>query len=189
MMLAVIAAFGFVSCNDATSKKATEEVQDVATEQIEHQANEAKYEIASLTRSDVSKAVLDGYFDVKEALQEDDAVETKKEAEELLRELQAFKTEDAKIVALIEEMKKHTDGMMKEDLKEQRAHFEPLSHQMKELIGLVGSDRVVYEQYCPMYDENKGGMWLSEKEELLNPLFGSMMLRCGTTKLEMQPAK
>lgn len=189
MMLAVIAAFGFVSCNDTTSKKTTEEVQDVATEQVEHQANEAKYEIASLTHSDVSKVVLDGYFDVKEALQEDDAVEAKKEAEELLRELQAFKTEDAKVVALIEEMKKHTDGMMKEDLKEQRAHFEPLSHQMKELIGLVGSDRVVYEQYCPMYDENKGGMWLSEKEELLNPLFGSMMLRCGTTKLEMQPTK
>ena len=185
MIVAVIAAFGLVSCKD--NNKALEETPQVATEHVEHQANEAKYEIASLTRSEVSKGVLDSYFDIKEALQEDDAIEAKKETVNLLKELDAFKSENAEASALAKEMKREAEGMLKEDLKVQREHFEPLSHQVKEFINIVGSDRVVYEQYCPMYNENKGGMWLSDEEELLNPLFGNMMLRCGATKLKMQP--
>ena len=188
MIVAFIAAFGLVSCKENTTKNKLEETQ-IATEPVKHKAEEAKYEIVSLTHSIVGKGILDSYFDIKEALQEDDAIEAKKETENLLKELDAFKTENVEASALVLEMKKHAEGMVKEDLKEQRAHFEPLSHQMKQLINIVGSDRVVYEQYCPMYNENKGGMWLSDEEELLNPLFGNMMLKCGATKLEMQPAK
>lgn len=189
MMLAVITALGLVSCKDNANDKKVEESHEVVTEQMNHQTNDSKYEIVSLSHSDVNKGILDSYFDIKEALQEDDAIEAKKEAEVLLHELSVLKTDNAEAVALVEEIKKNTDGMMKEDLKEQRAHFELLSHQIKQLIEKVGSDRIVYEQYCPMYNDNQGGMWLSEEEALLNPLFGSMMLKCGSTKLEMQPTK
>lgn len=188
MIVAVIAAFGFVSCND-TSKKKVEEVGGVSSEHVEHQTKETKHEIVSLVHSVSSSAILDSYFDIKEALQEDDAIDAKKETENLLRELDAFKSENAEANALVKEIKREAEGMLKEDLKVQREHFEPLSHQVKEFINIVGSDRVVYEQYCPMYNENKGGMWLSDEEELLNPLFGNMMLKCGATKLEMQPSK
>ncbi|SFJ80523.1 DUF3347 domain-containing protein [Myroides guanonis] len=186
MIVAVIAAFGLVSCKD-NNNKALEETPQVATEQVQKQAKETKHEIVSLVHSVASSGILDSYFDIKEALQEDDAIEAKKETVNLLRELDAFKSENAEASALVKEMKREAEGMLKEDLKEQRAHFEPLSHQVKQFINIVGSDRVVYEQYCPMYNENKGGMWLSDEEELLNPLFGNMMLRCGATKLEMQP--
>jgi len=32
---------------------------------------------------------------------------------------------------------------------------------------------------------NKGADWLSEKDEVLNPYFGDMMLRCGEVKGEL----
>jgi Cu(I)/Ag(I) efflux system membrane fusion protein len=33
-----------------------------------------------------------------------------------------------------------------------------------------------------MADSNKGADWLSQKKEILNPYFGSAMLKCGETK-------
>lgn len=188
-MLAVIAVFGLMSCNSNADKKASEATVETSVEEVTHESNDAKYEIAELAFTENSKGILDAYFDVKEALQEDDAVGAKEEAAELLAALGAFTTTDEAAIALIEKMKQEVAGMASDDIKQQRAHFEPLSHQTKELLQVVGSDRVVYEQYCPMYNDNTGGMWLSEEEALLNPLFGDMMLRCGATKLEMKPVK
>lgn len=189
MMLAVIAGFGLGSCNSNTDKKASEGVVENTVEEVTHVTNDSKYEVEELAFTESSKGILDAYFDVKEALQEDDAIGAKEEAAELLVELEKFASTDEVATALIEKMKQEVAGMASDDIKQQRAHFEPLSHQTKELLQRVGSDRVVYEQYCPMYNDNTGGMWLSEEEALLNPLFGDMMLRCGATKLEMKPAK
>jgi Cu(I)/Ag(I) efflux system membrane fusion protein len=42
--------------------------------------------------------------------------------------------------------------------------------------------KTVYYQFCPMYDNNKGGYWLSETEEIRNPYFGKEMISCGETR-------
>ena len=62
----------------------------------------------------------------------------------------------------------------------QREHFEILGTDIKDLIVITGADRTLYQIYCPMYDNNKGGKWLSESSEIKNPLFGSKMLKCGS---------
>lgn len=43
----------------------------------------------------------------------------------------------------------------------------------------VGTKEPIYEQYCPMYDSDRGATWLSLNEEIKNPYFGSKMLKCG----------
>lgn len=185
-VLAIVAILGLVSCNTNT-KKEGETIKETPLEQVGHTTNEAKYEVTELSYATSTKEILDAYFDLKEALQEDDAVEAQTAAADLLADLGTFTTTDEAVKTLIEKMKVEVEAMATEDIILQRAHFEPFSHQTKELLQKVGSDRIVFEQYCPMYKDNTGGMWLSEEEALTNPLFGAMMLRCGATKLEMKP--
>lgn len=69
---------------------------------------------------------------------------------------------------------------VKQDIMEQRAVFRPLS---EALIGCVKDygplEMPLYVQHCPMAFQYQGGDWLSASEEVLNPYFGKMMLRCG----------
>jgi Cu(I)/Ag(I) efflux system membrane fusion protein len=46
--------------------------------------------------------------------------------------------------------------------------------------GLAGG--IVYYQYCPMADGEKGAYWFSELKEIQNPYFGEVMLKCGETR-------
>jgi len=41
------------------------------------------------------------------------------------------------------------------------------------------SSEKVYIDYCPMFDGDKGGYWLSLDSIIINPYFGDEMLRCG----------
>lgn len=42
-----------------------------------------------------------------------------------------------------------------------------------------GFGQKVYNQYCPMAFNNKGGNWLSYNPQIRNPYFGNSMLDCG----------
>ncbi|MDP3446064.1 MAG: efflux RND transporter periplasmic adaptor subunit, partial [Ignavibacteria bacterium] len=46
--------------------------------------------------------------------------------------------------------------------------------------------QTVYIAYCPMALGDKGAYWLSEIEEINNPYFGDIMLRCGEVKKEIK---
>jgi Cu(I)/Ag(I) efflux system membrane fusion protein len=64
-----------------------------------------------------------------------------------------------------------------------REHFEPLSEAFiatARTIGAIG--QTWYVAFCPMYDNDRGAYWLSEFEQIKNPYFGSMMLRCGEVR-------
>lgn len=45
----------------------------------------------------------------------------------------------------------------------------------------------LYVQYCPMFEGDKGGSWLSISKDIKNPYFGDMMLSCGEVKKEIKP--
>ncbi|MBT8236017.1 MAG: efflux RND transporter periplasmic adaptor subunit [Bacteroidia bacterium] len=70
----------------------------------------------------------------------------------------------------------------KEDLKQQRKNFKPFSATLIEGVEKFGSENTLYSVYCPMADNNTGGYWLSLKDEVINPYFGSAMLNCGIVK-------
>jgi Cu(I)/Ag(I) efflux system membrane fusion protein len=41
---------------------------------------------------------------------------------------------------------------------------------------------MIYYQYCPMANGDKGAYWLSNIREIENPYFGDEMLKCGETR-------
>ncbi|WP_339652601.1 efflux RND transporter periplasmic adaptor subunit [uncultured Maribacter sp.] len=69
------------------------------------------------------------------------------------------------------------------DIEKQRGHFKHLSAHLSKGVKLFGVNQKVYEQFCPMADNNKGAYWLSLKEKIQNPYYGSKMLGCGDNKL------
>jgi membrane fusion protein, copper/silver efflux system len=74
------------------------------------------------------------------------------------------------------------------DLTTIRAAFYPLSENMVQLVENIGSssDTPLFVQFCPMAFENKGATWLASTEEINNPYFGAMMLRCGEVRKQLK---
>ena len=70
-------------------------------------------------------------------------------------------------------------------LDHQREHFALLSVDMSDLIKIFGTTQKLYQDYCPMYDDKKGAIWISETKEIKNPYYGSEMLSCGSMKKEL----
>jgi len=68
------------------------------------------------------------------------------------------------------------------DIEEQRSHFKELSTAITSAVQMFGVGQVVYNQFCPMADNNKGAYWLSNEKNVLNPYFGKAMLACGSVK-------
>jgi hypothetical protein len=50
---------------------------------------------------------------------------------------------------------------------------------MNDLIALLGTEKTLYQDFCPMANNGKGAIWLSEIEEIKNPFYGSKMMKCG----------
>lgn len=69
-----------------------------------------------------------------------------------------------------------------EDIEKQRSHFKHLSAHLSKGVKLFGVNQKVYEQFCPMADNNKGAYWLSLNEPIKNPYLGAKMLTCGDVK-------
>lgn len=66
----------------------------------------------------------------------------------------------------------------------QREHMVPLSQDMADLIALFGTTQKLYRDYCPMFNDGKGAVWISESKAIKNPYYGSKMSTCGSVKKE-----
>ena len=73
-----------------------------------------------------------------------------------------------------------------EDIMDQRLAFYYLSESLIKVVKNHGPLEIsLYVQHCPMAFDYTGGDWLSDSEEVFNPYFGNMMLRCGSVKEEI----
>jgi hypothetical protein len=77
------------------------------------------------------------------------------------------------------------------NIRPQRQAFNSLTDNFYQFLNTVKFDREpLYLQQCPMaFDNEKPGLWLSEKEEIRNPYlglhhptYGKAMVTCGETK-------
>ncbi|MCF6278752.1 MAG: efflux RND transporter periplasmic adaptor subunit [Flavobacteriaceae bacterium] len=68
------------------------------------------------------------------------------------------------------------------EIEKQRDHFIHLSSHLTSAIQLFGVNQEIYNQFCPMANDNKGAYWLSLEKEIKNPYFGDKMLNCGSVK-------
>ena len=72
------------------------------------------------------------------------------------------------------------------NIAHQREHFDLLSKDVYDLVKALGAGQTLYKDFCPMYNDNKGAIWLSESKEIKNPYFGKAMSTCGTVKEELK---
>jgi len=82
------------------------------------------------------------------------------------------------------EMAEHI-GENADKLEHQREHFDMLSKDMYDMVKAFGAGQLLYKDYCPMYNDKKGAIWLSEIKEIKNPYLGKKMPTCGSVKEEM----
>ena len=173
LLFSLALSVALFSCGGKTEHGEEHEHHD-----MEHSSDhEPEASTTSTTANMATTAMIDSYLAVKDALVADNQAEAATKSEALVTAIQNFDAQTAgehKTKAL-EEAKKLASG----DIATQRESFQALSVAMKDLLKVTGTDRTLYHQYCPMYKNNTGGMWLSAKEEIKNPLFGSSMLTCG----------
>lgn len=136
------------------------------------------------------KQIVDHYLHIKNALTTDNGKEAAggaKAMEAVLNKIdKSFLTaEQKKVYDEIEsDLKEHAEHIGKngDKIKHQREHFAFMSEDIYDLVKAFGGGRALYHDHCPMYNENKGAMWLSEMKEVKNPYYGAEMPICGTVE-------
>ncbi|PHQ27938.1 DUF3347 domain-containing protein [Leeuwenhoekiella nanhaiensis] len=134
-------------------------------------------------------AILNDYFNLKDALVNDDNGKAKELGNTMAQSLKAFDAsnysdnEKSELNDIIEDATEHAEHISESDIKHQREHFKVLSKDITDMVAITGTATKLYEQYCPMYDG--GTAWLSKEENVLNPYYGSSMLRCGKVQREI----
>ena len=136
------------------------------------------------------KIVFNDYIKLKDALVKDDTDNVMAESKKLLDNLSKV---DMKLLI---DKEAHNNWMLLEkeiktlanlisntsSIKKQRNHFKQLSSYLTNAVQLFGINEKVYQQFCPMADNNNGAYWLSKEEKVINPYFGDAMLTCGEVK-------
>ena len=134
------------------------------------------------------ESMLNHYLEIKNALVEDDVEKAATSSKSILSGMKGFDkslltAEQKKVYDAIEsDLKEHAEHISKSELDLQREHFIMMSTDMYDLVKAFGAGMTVYHEYCPMANDNKGAMWLSESKEIRNPYFGDKMMTCGSVE-------
>ncbi len=196
-----LAAMTVTACNSQTTKE--EHGHESHSEEMKHDDHDghdhnsekkmANTESIEIQKSDATAPMLSAYLDMKDALVNDESSKAASEGKKLYKAIENFDVEanangqKDEVVEILADAKEHAEHISDNDgnMDHQREHFEMLSIDMKDLIAIAGADRELYQEYCPMYNDGQGGMWLSDKSEIRNPFYGSKMLKCGKVQAEI----
>ena len=86
----------------------------------------------------------------------------------------------------MEAIEAHANALLKKDnVEAQREQFGFLSQALINALTAFGVDGTYYVQYCPMAFDNAGANWLSNEEQIRNPYFGDLMMKCGSVTAEL----
>lgn len=132
------------------------------------------------------KTVVGHYLEIKNALVNNSGNEAARGGKAMYDALakidkSLFDAEQKKIYDGIEDdLKEHAEhvGKSSGDIAHQREHFSMMSEDIYDLVKAFGGGQVLYHDHCPMANDNKGAMWLSEARQVKNPYFGGKMNEC-----------
>ena len=195
--LSAVVLVAFTSCNSGNNKSS--EVQDSSKMNIDTTVSKAaeSQKMAEVTHrfTDVDpklaaslKPVVDHYLHIKNALVNNNGEEAASGGKAMAEALgkidpSLFTTDQKKVYdGVKEDLKEHGEHISDNagKIDHQREHFSMMSEDVYDLVKAFGAGRVVYHDHCPMANDNKGGMWLSETKEVKNPYFGGKMNECVT---------
>lgn len=136
----------------------------------------------SKTNPQLSK-LYQNYIAIKSALASDDFKKTSVAAGEFLKTASSMNSkslDEKKLNALKSDSKTIATA---KNIEAQRKPFYKLSEVMIAVAKESKiSEKTIYVQYCPMAE----GSWLSNEKQIVNPYYGSSMLKCGSVKSEIK---
>lgn len=140
-----------------------------------------------LTPKDVDILVAP-YLDIQVALAADNLADAQKASSTLLDKT---KSPDLSMHSskTMQDIKISSEGIKDaKTIKDARSEFQTLSAGIKNLVEKIGTTgkQPLFNAYCPMAFNNTGGEWIQGDKTLANPYYGSMMLRCGVIKGEVE---
>lgn len=180
-----VMAITFAACNNnnntADEKKSSDTTNTVVM-------------TAPATAGTSVKEIVEHYLHIKNALAKDDGKEAAKGGSALADAFSKFDqssltVEHRKTFSDIQsDAKEHAEHISAnaEKIEHQREHFATLSKDVYDLVKTTSAGQTLYNDYCPMYDNNKGATWLSETKDIKNPYLGKSMPTCGTVKETLQ---
>lgn len=194
--LAIAAITTLMACNSGNNKPTDSKQGDVKNDTSTRQqattdSATRQTTVPGSTATNPAKEVLNGYIQLKNALAKDNAKDAASAGNTIVATLAKV---DMKNLSK-EQMKSYMD--IADDLKEnaehiganagkiahQREHFIMLSKDMADLIKTFGNGgETLYKDFCPMANDGKGAIWISETKEIKNPYLGGKMSDCGTIK-------
>ena len=192
-------AFVLVSCNQKNKEVETtntpmmenDSTMNMGNSTMTMDKNNEKSASAQSSNASINEVVAN-YLILKNALVNDNNKEAANSANALIStigkvDMNSISKEQMKdYMDIANDAKEHAEhiGSNGGDIAHQREHFVMLSKDMNDLIQLFGTSQKLYQDFCPMADDNKGAIWISETKEIKNPYFGSQMLTCGSIKKE-----
>ncbi len=179
---------GQMEMNDTMNHSGSENME------INHQTMQNDNTMDGTQKTSKATAILNNYLQLKNALVADDSEKAATAGKKLFDAFSQFdsssiaEAQKQEITEIIDDAREHAEHISENSgkMEHQREHFEMLSKDVEDLIAIVGTDRKLYKTFCPMYNEGKGGIWLSETKEIKNPYFGSKMMTCGSIQKEIQ---
>lgn len=138
-------------------------------------------------------AILDNYLALKDALVDDNSKKAASSGKMLFDALGKFDIsgqpapKQKELKDILDDAKENAEHISEngDKIDHQREHFEILGGDIKDLIVITGSDRTLYQLFCSMYNNNKGGKWLSASDKIKNPFFGGENKKCGRVLVEI----
>ena len=155
-------------------------------------STDQKRDVKSSDQKNVAtSSIIDAYFQIKNGLVADSKEDAAKGGEMLLKAFSNFDMTKLsgethkEYMEIYENAKEQAEHIVKSPIDHQREHFEVLSTDINDIITLLGTEKTLYQDFCPMYNDGKGGMWLSETKEIKNPFYGSKMFKCGKVQKQI----
>ena len=185
ILSAIAMSFVLVSCNQKNKQEETvnSETSKPETETATVKVNPTSFSI---------KEIVTDYLSLKNALTKDDSNGTADSGKALVKtlgkiDMKKLSGEQMKTyMDISDDVKEHAEhiGDNAGNIAHQREHFVLMSKDINDLITTFGTEQKLYQDFCPMADEGKGAIWISELKDIKNPYYGSEMLTCGSVRKE-----
>lgn len=142
-----------------------------------------------------SKEIIANYLQLKNALTKDNGKDAAAAGNAIVASLskidKATLSEDQqKVYAdLQDDIKENAEHIAEnaDKIHHQREHFEMLSKDILDLVKTFGNGgQTLYKDFCPMANDGKGAIWISETKAIKNPYLGMKMPTCGSIKETIQ---
>ncbi|HEA29150.1 MAG TPA: DUF3347 domain-containing protein [Leeuwenhoekiella sp.] len=171
-----------ISCKEGNKDEDTKTPMQSPTSQ-------KSMDVKNDTQDSKATAIVAMYLSVKNALVADNSEAAAEAGGKLVALFDGFdvfsysSAEQTELKDIVVDAKEQAEHISKSPMEHQREHFKTLSNDITDMVAITGTDKKLYEQFCPMYDN--GSTWLSASDEVKNPYYGSKMLSCGKVQQEI----